>query len=56
MVKELRQLIMDYLYEPIDPDCGFELRLEVEGPLRESLESSERIPVEKVADELGLKW
>ncbi len=47
---------MDYLHELIDPDFGLELRPEVGGALRESLESSERIPVEKVADESGLKW
>ena len=55
-VSELKQLIRDTLYELIDPDHGFELRPEVEEALRKSIESRERIPVEKVAEELGLKW
>lgn len=57
-VGELKALIRDTIYELIDPDygLGLELRPEVEEALRESLESKERIPVEKVAEELGLKW
>jgi hypothetical protein len=55
-VGELKALIRDTIYELIDPDYGLELRPEVEEALRESLESKERIPVEKVAEELGLKW
>jgi hypothetical protein len=55
-VSELKQLIRDTLYEIIDPDHGLELRPEMEEALRKSIESRERIPVEKVAEELGLKW
>jgi len=55
-VGELKALIRDIIYELIDPDYGLELRPEVEEELRKSLESKERIPVEKVAEDLGLKW
>lgn len=53
---ELKNLIRDVIYEMIDPDYGLELRPEIEEALRKSLESKERIPVEKVTEELGLKW
>lgn len=53
---ELKALIRDTVFELLDPDYGLELRPEVEEELRESLKSKERIPVEKVAEELGLKW
>jgi hypothetical protein len=43
------------LYEIIDPDYGLELRPEVEEELKKSLESKERIPVEEIIEELGLK-
>ncbi len=55
-VGELKELIRDTIYELIDPDYGLELRSEVEEALRKSCESKERIPVEKVAEDLGLKW
>ncbi|MGB9714821.1 MAG: hypothetical protein ACPL1G_00185 [Thermodesulfovibrionales bacterium] len=55
-VKELKELIRDIIYELLDPDYGLELRPEIEEVLRKSIESKERIPVEKVAEELGLKW
>ena len=55
-VDELRELIRETIYEIFDPDYGLELRPEVEEELRQSLKSKERIPVEKVAEELGLKW
>ena len=55
-VGELKTLIRDAVLELLDPDYGFELRPEVEEELRESLKSKERIPVEKVAEELELKW
>jgi hypothetical protein len=55
-VKELKALIRDTIHELIDPDYGLELRPEVEHELRESLKSKERIPAEKVAEKLGLKW
>ncbi len=55
-VKELKKLIKDTVLEVIDPDYGLELRPEVEKELQESMKSKERIPVESVAKELGLKW
>lgn len=55
-VKELKTLIRDVIYELIDSDYGLELRPEVEEELRRSIKSKERIPVEKVAEELGLRW
>ena len=55
-VKELKELIKSVLYEIIDPDYGLELRPEVEEELKKSLESKERIPVEEIIEELGLKW
>ena len=55
-VKELKKLIKDTVLEVIDPDYGLELRPEVEKELLESMKSKERIPVEDVAKELGLKW
>jgi hypothetical protein len=55
-VKELKFLIRDTLQELIDPDYGLELRPEVEESLKRSIKSKKRIPVEKVASELGLKW
>lgn len=55
-VGELKTLIRDTVLEILDPDYGLELRPEVEEELRKSLKSKERIPVEKVAEELGLKW
>ncbi len=54
--EELKALIRETIYEMIDPDSGLELRSEVEEALRKSVESKERIPVEKVAEDLGLKW
>lgn len=55
-VKELKKLIRDTILEVVDPDYGLELRPEVEEELRESMKSKERIPVEDVVRELGLKW
>ena len=55
-VGKLKALIRGISYEIIDPDYGLELRPEVEEELRKSLESKERIPVEKVAEDLGLSW
>jgi len=55
-VRELKSLIRDTLQELIDPDYGLELRPEVEESLKRSVKSRKRIPVEKVAPELGLKW
>ncbi len=55
-VRELKKLIKDTVLEVIDPDYGLELRPDVEKELLESMKSKERIPVEDVAKELGLKW
>ncbi len=55
-IGELRALIKDTIYEIIDPDHGMELRPEVEEELRKSLMSKKRISVEKIAEDLGLKW
>lgn len=55
-VGELKSIIKETINELIDPDYGLELRPEIEEALRISLESKERIPVEKVAEEMGLRW
>ncbi len=55
-VGDLKALIRDVMFDFMDPDYGLELNPEVEEKLRKSLKSKERIPVEKVAEELGLKW
>lgn len=55
-VGELKTIIREAIYELIDPDYGLELRPEVEEALKRSIETKERIPVEKVAEELGLEW
>ncbi len=55
-VGELKAIIKDTVLEALDPDYGLELRPEVEDELRKSLNSKDRIPVEKVAEELGIKW
>ena len=53
---ELKSLIRETIYELIDPDYGLVLKSDVEEALKKSIESKEKIHVEKVADELGLKW
>lgn len=55
-VEEFKALIREVIAEVIDPDYGLELRPEFEKALNRSLKSKERIPVEKVAKKLGLKW
>lgn len=55
-VGELKSLIRETVMEIVDPDFGLEFTPEVEEELRQSLKSKERIPVEKVAKEFGLKW
>lgn len=55
-IGELKTLIRNVVREAIDPDYGLELRPEIEKELKESLQSKERIPVEEVAEKLGLKW
>ncbi len=54
--KELKELIKDTVLEIIDPDYKLELRQEVEEELKESRESTKRIPVEEVVKELGIEW
>jgi len=54
--KEMDKEIIEVIAEVIDPDYGLELRPEFEEALKRSLKSKERIPVEKVAKKLGLKW
>jgi ABC-type glutathione transport system ATPase component len=53
---ELKSLIKETIYELVDPDYGLVLRSEIEEALKKSIESKERIPVEKVAEDLGLNW
>ena len=55
-VGELKAIIKNVIVEVIDPDYGLELKPEVEKALRNSIASKERIPAEKVAEELGLNW
>lgn len=55
-VEELRAFVKKVVLEVVDPDYGLELRPEVEKELLESLQSKERIPVEDVTKELGLRW
>ena len=55
-VGELKTLIRNVVREAIDPDYGLELRPDMEKELIESSQSKERIPVEEVAEKLGLKW
>jgi len=54
--EELKSLIRETIYELIDPDYGLVLRPEIEEALKKSIESKERIDVEKVAEDLGLNW
>lgn len=55
-VGELKAIIKNVIVEFIDPDFGLELRSDVEKALKNSIASKERIPAEKVAEELGLNW
>lgn len=54
-VGELKLLIGNTIFEIIDSDFGLELNYDVVEELRKSLDSKDRIPAEKVAEELGLK-
>jgi ATP-dependent Zn protease len=54
--KELKELIKDTVYELTDADYGLTVRDDVEEELKESLLSTERIPVERIAEALALKW
>ncbi len=53
---ELKTLIRNTVHEVIDPDYGLELKREVEDTLRKSVKSKKRTSVEKVAEDLKLKW
>ncbi len=55
-VGELKTIIKDTIHEVIDPDYGLKLKPEVEKALNKSLKSKKRTSVEKVAENLGLKW
>jgi hypothetical protein len=55
-VEEFKILIKETISEAIDPDMGLEMRAETEKALAESLASKERIPIQQVAEKLGLNW
>ncbi len=64
-VEEFKALIQETLEEKLeellgDPDEGLELRPEVRERLKRSLAAVKRgeqgIPIEKVAEDLGLEW
>ncbi|MBI2917321.1 MAG: hypothetical protein HYY01_04930 [Chloroflexi bacterium] len=64
-VEEFKALIQEVMEEKLeellgDPDEGLELRPEIRERLRLSLAAVKRgqrgIPIEKVAEELGLEW
>jgi hypothetical protein len=57
-LKELvRGLVDDRLRELLgDPDLGLQLGEGLRARLKESLESSERLSGEELADQLGLRW
>jgi hypothetical protein len=55
-VDEFKALIRETILEIIDPDYGLELSPETERNLTESLGAKEKIPVEQVAERLGLEW
>jgi len=55
-VNELKNIIKETFYEIIDPDINHEISPEVKKELKDSLKSKERIPIEKVAEKLGLDW
>ena len=60
-LEELKALIKEAVKEEIeelleDPDRGLELREEFIEELKATLAAKERIPIEEIAKELGLKW
>ena len=55
-VDELREVIKETFQEMIDPDYGLEITPEVKKQLNESLQSEERISMEKAAKQIGLEW
>lgn len=60
-LEELKALIKEAVKEEIeelleDPDRGLELREEFIEELKAAIAAKERIPIEEIAKELGLKW
>jgi CBS domain containing-hemolysin-like protein len=55
-VNELKDIIKETFFEIIDPDHDSEISPEVKKDLSESLQSKKRIPINKVAEKLGLEW
>lgn len=55
-VNELKDIIKATFYEIIDPDHDLTISTDVKKDLKESLKSKERIPMDKVAERLGLEW
>ncbi|MBN1900624.1 hypothetical protein JW926_04775 [Candidatus Sumerlaeota bacterium] len=55
-INELKDIIKETFYEIIDPDHELVISPEVKNDLKESLQSKERIPINKVAEKLGLEW
>lgn len=53
-VNELKNIIKETFYEIIDPDHDSEISPEVKKELSGSLRSKERIPMDEVAERLGL--
>jgi hypothetical protein len=58
-LEELKNILREVVEEKFreflfDPDCGLELREEIEKRLIESISSKERIPLEEVKKRLGL--
>ena len=55
--KLVNALVDDRLCELLgDPDLGLPLDETVRARLKESLASSERIPGDEIAEQLGLRW
>lgn len=55
-VEEFKILIKETIAEAIDPDRGLEMRPETEKALAESMAATARIPIQQVAEQLGLNW
>jgi len=55
-LSELRNFIINTIYEVADPDYGLELRPEIEKELQQSLVSKTGISAEEAAKRLGVEW
>ena len=55
-VNELKDIIKETFYEIIDPHHDAEISPDVKKELSDSLRSKERIPMDEVAERLGLEW